>query len=205
MERYQKKIIPDNPLVRIVVASYLNGSKQRILAAKCFLYSVLCQTYENLEILLVHDGKIEDENIRNEFKNIDPKIKLIETEERKGNWGMFHRHFYATIEPFPDWILFTNDDNYYTPQAIELMLSCAYKNNSKMVLCDMIHSHWLWSYFETAPHSGRCDMGSFMTEFNLVRETEWDNFGFSADGEYVNKLAKKTNPVKFPKCLFVHN
>ena len=46
--------------IRIVAASYLNENTKRYKSCKSFIYSLLAQTYENFELIIVHDGPIND-------------------------------------------------------------------------------------------------------------------------------------------------
>ena len=205
MARYAHQNIPGNPKIRAVISAYLNGNPRIIDAAFCCVYSLLAQTYTNFEIFIHHDGHLNDLTLADKFRNLSPKITFIDNLPKKGYWGFYHRHPTAMIEPHADWVLFTNEDNYYVPDFFKIMLSAGTNNNSGMVYCNMIHSHHDWKMFETRPGVGGIDMGAFISRMDLVKKTSWTDFVACADGIYAGKIAAITNPIKVDQYLFVHN
>lgn len=205
MARYNHINVPGNPKIRAVVSAYLNGNPRIIDAAFCCVHSLLAQTYNNFEIFIHHDGPVSDPNLANKFRNLSPKITFLDNLPKRGCWGFHHRHPTAMIEPHADWVLFTNEDNYYTPDFFKIMVSEGVKNNSGMVLCNMIHSHHGWRLFNTRPGVNGIDMGAFISRMDLVKETPWTDFVACADGIYASKIAEKTNPIKIDQYLFIHN
>jgi hypothetical protein len=191
--------------IRICISSYFNGDKKMIDAAFACVYSFLCQTYDNYEIYIHHDGPLNDPTIANKFRNLSDKITFIDNLEHKGHWGFFHRHNVAMMEPHADWILFTNEDNYYVPVFLERMISAAKNKGSKMAYCDSVHSHFNYGVLDTSVNVARIDMGSFITHMDLIKTTPWTSFDSVADGIYACQVGSKTNPVKVPGILFVHN
>ena len=195
------------PKIRVVLSAYLNKEKNKRIVdlAFCCVYSLLAQTYENFEIFIHHDGPLDDLNLANEFRKLSPKITFIDNLKKTGCWGFHHRHPTAMIEPHADWVLFTNEDNYYVPEFFNLMMKEVESKDTGMVYCNMIHSHYNWSAFETIPIVNRIDMGAFMSRMDLIKSTEWTDFSSGADGIYAAKIAQKTKPVKVKGYLFVHN
>lgn len=194
-----------NNLIRICISAYLNDSQKKIDAAFSCVHSLLCQTYDNYEIYIHHDGPLNDSTLAEKFRKLSNKIVFIDSLEHKGHWGFYHRHNISLMEPHPDWVIYTNEDNYYVPVFLERMINAAVSNNTKMVYCDMLHSHYQWNLFETYPELCRIDMGSFMTHIDLIKDTPWTDYDAGADGKYAEKVAAKTNPVKASGVLFVHN
>ena len=78
--------------IRILVSSYLNSPyENRINTLYCLIYSLLAQTYKNFEIIIHHDGPLEDESLKNKFEVLDSRIKFIVLPEQKKNWGFYDR------------------------------------------------------------------------------------------------------------------
>jgi len=195
----------ENNKVRICISAYLNGSKKKIDAAFACVHSFLCQTYDNYEIYIHHDGPLDDKTLADKFRNLSDKIIFIDNLEHKGSWGFYHRHNVSMIEPHADWILYTNEDNYYAPVFLERMIQAANSANSKMVYCDSSHSHFDYTVLDTAVQRGKIDMGSFITHIDLIKSTPWTDFTAGADGIYAEAVGRKTNPVKARGVLFFHN
>lgn len=190
--------------VRFVVASYLNDSK-KIPGMFCLLHSILAQTYQNFEIIIHHDGPLDDSTLKERIEGLSSKIKVLDKLERRQAWGHYHRHPTALIEPHADWVVFTNDDNYYVPIFLERVLNVAHTTNSGMVYFDTVHSHFNYDVLNVVPVVCNIDIGSFIVRMDLVRDTPWTNYEGIADGIYAEKLAKSTNAVKAPGVLFIHN
>jgi hypothetical protein len=192
--------------VRILISSYLNKPyENRINTLKCLIYSLLSQTYQNFEILIHHDGPLEDKNLKEKIESIDDRISFIETEERKNKWGFHERHALAVKDDNADYILFTNDDNYYVPVFLQHFINILTTKNSELVYCNLIHNERSYGVIDAFPEIGYVDLGCFITSLRLIKETSWDSFAKEADGIYFKKLASKTNAIKINNILFVHN
>ena len=151
--RYWKTKLNDGPTVGIVVASYLNDDSRRQDALTCLLSSIVAQTYPNWSVKIVHDGPVDSALPANHI-TLDPRIDFICTPTRTKQHGHPHRREQA-LAPFtykgspstvqqPEYIVFTNDDNYYMPVFLEWMLAEAIGTKSDFMYCDMVHSHRLW-------------------------------------------------------------
>lgn len=194
-----------NEKVRFVICAYLNDDINRINQLYCCVYSLLSQTHKSIEIYIHHDGPIDDTTIPNKFEQIDSRIKFIVLPKQKKTWGFYDRRNIALIEPLSDWIVFTNDDNYYVPIFAEKMLSALLTNNSEMAFCNMIHDHLDYNILDSYVEVCKIDMGSFISSSRIIKDTEWTSFIAEADGVYAVELSKKTNPIKINQVLFVHN
>lgn len=94
--------------------------------------SVLVQTYQNLEIILVDDGSTDESGIIcDELAQKDNRIKVIHQENgglsAARNTGMLH----ATGE----WISFIDSDDWIEHQFMEILLKEALQNNCDIVGC----------------------------------------------------------------------
>jgi len=194
-----------NNKIRICISAYLNGSDKKIEAAFTCVHSFLCQTYDNYEIYIHHDGPLNDVGLADKFRSLSDKITFIDNLEHKGHWGFYHRHNVSMMEPHADWVLFTNEDNYYVPVFLERMIMTAKNHNTKMVYCDSVHSHFGYSVLNSSVKIDFIDMGSFISHMDLIKTTQWTDFTANSDGIYAEKIGGKTNPIKVEGVLFVHN
>ena len=84
--------------IRILVSSYLNSPfENRIATLHCLLYSLICQTYQNFEIIVHHDGPLEDKNLKEKIELIDDRISFVETQERKKHNEIFRNKIRSSI------------------------------------------------------------------------------------------------------------
>jgi len=119
-------------LVSVIIPTY--GRANLINRA---IESVLNQTYENIEIIVVDDNV--DENISNETKSkIDKfdsdKIKYIKNSVNLG--GALSRNEGIMIAK-GEYITFLDDDDFYNKQKIEKQLRFLFEKKCDVVLCDM--------------------------------------------------------------------
>lgn len=198
--------VPGEPLVTMLVASYLTDDLRREASLRCLLASFEAQTYKNWQAVVVHDGPVT----RGTFSEDDPigdsgRVNLVQTPERLGQFGHPHRHKFAS-QVESGWVGFTNDDNYYMPVYFEAMLSEALSKGADFVYCDMVHSHQMWKPFRTQPRCSRLDLGGFLARVELVKRTPWTDFSFRGDGVYIDALVANSGKIaKVDATLFVHN
>ena len=205
--------IEDGTKIRVVASSYFNDDKKRFNRCKSFIYSILSQTYENFELFIVHDGAITECQEKQDLLNIiksDSRITLFETPERLEKWGYPHRKKYAFIDEEFDWLVYTNDDNYYIPTALEMLLGTAQKNKKMLAFSNMISSHRTWDSLDTFLKLGYIDLGCLMFKKSLIRNFSFDLEGdcFEADGKLVDEIVEAIgvdNCIKVNNFLFIHN
>ena len=71
--------------------------------------SILCQTYEQIEIILVDDGSPDQcGNICEEYRQIDSRIKVF----HKNNGGLSDARNYGVERANGDFITFIDSDDY---------------------------------------------------------------------------------------------
>ena len=164
--------------------------------------SLIQQTVKNWKLWLIHDGPGEVD-IPN-----DPRIKLIVTPERRGNWGHSYRSEYLQkVES--KYVVITNSDNYHAPTYIEYLLN-GFDDNTVGVYCDkMLHSYVKWNVINCKLERGYIDCAGMMLNTSLAKFVGWKNVEYhSADWLFFNDLIQHYGADKFKKiegCLLVHN
>lgn len=102
--------------------------------AKC-LDSLVSQTYQNIEILVVNDGsKDHSEHVIQEYAQKYPeKIKPF----IKENGGLSDARNFGIDHATGDYLGFVDSDDYVAPSMFEEMVHLAEKHQSKMVICNI--------------------------------------------------------------------
>lgn len=171
--------------------------------------SLILQTHSNWELILIHDGP-NDNNLRSLIPE-DNRIKYIETEERKGNYGHHLRKWALNEFELGDFVTISNADNYYTPVFIEYMIREFKKSHTAVAsYCEsMVHSYKAWQVLPCRPERGFMDCGGVLIKSDIAKEVGWNDIKeHSADWTFFSDIASKYSwknflPVK--GCLFVHN
>lgn len=114
--------------VTVVVAVY--NIEQYI--SKC-IESIITQTYENLQIILVDDGSTDSSGKTcDEFALRDKRIEVV----HQPNGGLSQARNTGISHAEGSWIAFIDGDDYIHPQFIEVLCEAANKSGSKIVICD---------------------------------------------------------------------
>lgn len=112
------------PLISIVVPIY----KVEKYLQKC-VESLLAQTYENCEIILVDDGSPDScPALCDEFEQKYQSIKVL----HKPNGGLGDARNYGVRHASADWIVFVDSDDYVTKTYIEDLWRLKEKHNADM-------------------------------------------------------------------------
>lgn len=122
------KIVPSKVSVIVPVYNVEN------YLAKC-LDSLVNQTYQNIEILVINDGsKDNSEKIIQEYAQKYPeKIKPF----TKENGGLSDARNFGIDRATGDYLGFVDSDDYVMPSMFEEMAYLAEKHQSKMVICNI--------------------------------------------------------------------
>lgn len=215
MRFWDGKKVAGRPRLGFGVASYLNDDPRRAAALRCFVASLQAQSYANWRALVIHDGELRIDPDSAAMRYIDEvrqdeRVAFVQTAERKKQYG--HPWRQSAIEQLAkdcDWIVLTNEDNYYPPVFCEWMLSVGTTTKGcEIVFCDTVHSHRMWTHQDTELRLGAIDLGAVMVRADLASRVPFDNFGFKGDGHWINALVAASGPGhahKVSACLQVHN
>lgn len=117
-----------NEKISVIVAIY-NVEKY---LTKC-VESILNQTYQNLEILLVDDGSTDKSGeICDFYEKQDSRVKVIHRENR----GIAFTRNEGLDTVSGDYITFVDSDDYIHPQMYEFMMKKLHDNHADVVVSD---------------------------------------------------------------------
>lgn len=181
------------------------------------IHSFLAQTVQNFKLIVLHDGYDEKmHQILDGFKVKNPDvIDYVFTQERYNDWGHTLRELGIQMAE-TEFLLITNDDNYYCPVFVEKMFAALEANEADIVMCDMIHSHnepggrpqSAYSLFQTGPQRCSVDIGCFIARTALAKQVGFRDKSHDGDATYFEDLLASKEAVllaKVSQVLFVHN
>lgn len=195
------------PKVSVIIPVY-NVEKY---VERC-LNSVVNQTLEDMEIIIVNDGSTDSSKQKIlRFLEKYNNIKYFEKE----NGGLSSARNYGITHAVGEYIAFLDSDDYVELDTYEKMYSKAKQENADMVECDFI-----WEY----PKKSKKDIGIIYKNKNEMLEkarvVAWNKlikkeiinelnlefpFGLRyEDVEFFYKLVPYLNKVSFVKRCFVH-
>lgn len=128
----------ETPKVTIVIPAY----NREETIERC-LDSVLCQTYANLEILVIDDGSVDrTPEILREYEEKDTRVLVI----TKENTGVSDSRNCGIGYASGEYIQFLDSDDWLPENATELFVSAIQKNDSDMVIADYyrVRGHQLY-------------------------------------------------------------
>lgn len=118
-------------IVSIIVPFY-NTPKAYII--QC-LKSLSCQTYPQIEILIIDDGSnAENAKILDELIKSDSRIKVF----HKPNGGVSSARNYGLNQSIGNYICFVDSDDWVEPEFVEVLISAIKRNTSQLAACNWI-------------------------------------------------------------------
>ena len=119
------------PLVSVIVPVYnLEQYLERCIG------SVLAQTYQNLEIILVDDGSTDNSGrICDKYQSTDKRIKVI----HKENGGAPTAYNAGLDEATGEIIAFVDGDDSVLPSMFEILVEVLLKYNTQIAICGVAH------------------------------------------------------------------
>ena len=121
------------PLISIIVPVY----KVEQYLHRC-INSILAQTFENFELILVDDGSPDNcGKICDEYAQKDNRIKVI---HQKNSGTIIARNAGIKIAT-GKYLGFVDSDDYIKPQMYEKLYNCISSDNYDIVWCDVVIEH----------------------------------------------------------------
>lgn len=99
------------------------------------LDSILRQTYNNLQIVLIDDGSMDNTwSVMQEYATKDKRIEIYHQE----NQGVSATRNNLLEKVRGEWMLFIDSDDWIEPDSIEYLVNIAQYYNSDFVKCNMV-------------------------------------------------------------------
>lgn len=172
-------------LISVIVPVY----KVELYLRRC-VDSILNQTYNKLEIILVDDGSPDNcGKICDEYECRDSRVIVI----HKKNGGLSDARNVGLDNASGSYIVFVDSDDYIDKTMIEVLYNDMIKNNSDISVCDFVffneNQKKYNSYSEGCLVADVSKYDQLFNEYRLVTTVQW------------NKLFKKNifDNLRFPK------
>lgn len=211
-QRWQRKVLQKRRLT-IVVVTY-----RQPMALECLLASLRCQTLQNFDVIILHDGPDEEtRGVAAAFESVDSgAYRYVETATRFNDYGHSLRDI-GIADATGEFLLITNGDNYYAPRFVEFAFDVIDANGLDLAMWDFVHSHSnpggtglpAYSPFSVYPFPLRIDIGSFMVKSALAKQVGFRDKSHDGDASYLQDILERSGPSlrmgKIEKTLMVHN
>lgn len=196
----------NNELVSVVIPCY--NRKDRLLAC---LSSVLSQSYDRLEVIVVDDGSTD--NVQELFTNIaDPRLRFLRYEK---NQGACYARNYGAERVRGEYIAFQDSDDIWYPDKIERQLAFLKKSGADMCFCgmDRVSAAGSGYYFPVHGFSPENALEQFLSENRagtqtmLMRRHVWESLRFDEsfrryqDWDFAIRAAKSFRLAYLPVAL----
>lgn len=203
MKEHQK-VFASEPKVIIICPVYGHTYPQ-------IISSLICQTYQNWELHLIHDGKSDGGFEQMMDLHLDKRIFYHEEQTHTGNYGHAIRSKYLQLlKDKGDYVVISNIDNYYMPVFLEKAVESMQANpRAVATYCSQIvHNYTGFKVMNCRLQRGYIDCGQVMLKFDEAASVGWNSTDHSADWFFFEDVAKKYGVgsfVRFEGCLFTHN
>lgn len=194
----------------VIVIAY-----KRSIALRGLIDSFVMQINPHWILTMVHDGPApEDVQDTMKLYDNDKRICWFDTEKQPGDYGHANRRAMLRMleGDTDDFVLITNDDNYYVPGFVEYVFREVVNSRQKvgMVYCDFLHHRFEWDVVNALPKLNHIDMGAFVVRLSLAQEVGFIHNEPHADGLFAEECDaacknKRLRVIHIPKVLFVHN
>lgn len=102
-----------NPAISVIVPVYNSVDYLKVI-----IESILNQTYQNFELILVNDGSTDDsETICEKYSQMDERVKVI----HQDNGGVSKARNRGLEKAVGEYVYFCDSDDYVFPDALEIM------------------------------------------------------------------------------------
>lgn len=151
----------EQPLISIIVPIY----KVEKYLEKCVM-SIIDQTYQNLEIILVDDGSPDRcGEICEEFAKQDSRIVVL----HKKNGGLSDARNAGIEVATGEYFFFVDSDDYIHPQMIEILYQGIKKNKAELSICQ----------FQNVAEDKNTDYESVKQQEWIVLESDQDKLEYA--------------------------
>ena len=192
-------------MIKVIMVAY-----QRIVPLRIAVDSFLNQSDDRWELYVIHDGQAPE--VITEYMSRRTRIQFSQTAVVNGKWG--HPNRRSMLEKIEaeasDYILITNDDNYYIPEYVKLIQQHM-NPGVGMIYYNTLHSYFNYTVHTSQLKVGRIDMGAFVVRADVAKAVGFKHDKEIADGMYCEDCASYCTAhglqmVYIPGIVpFIHN
>lgn len=193
--------------LKIIMVAY-----RRIIPLRIAIDSFLNQAEPSWELHIIHDGPAQPEIKAIVDQRPDPRLHFLQTTKVNGRWGHPNRRYMLRrIEALPeDYILITNDDNYYVPIFVKTVKSYM-KHKPGIIYYNTLHNYFGYTVHHSKLKVGSIDMGAFAVRADVAKAVGFKHDQEVADGYYAEECAtycreRGLQMIYIPNMVpFIHN
>lgn len=181
------------PLVSIIIPVY-NGENYMRIA----IDSALAQTYENIEIIVVNDGSLDDGKTERIALSYGNRIRYF----AKENGGCASALNFGISKMRGEWFSWLSHDDVYEPDKVEREISCIKTNQlinwqNTIISCEakIIDENGNEINHPTANDSGLYDSIAFLER--LLFKSSLNGCGLLIPKDLINKVGDFSTELKF--------
>lgn len=198
------KVFASEPKVIIICPVYGDVYPQ-------IISSLICQSYKNWELHLIHDGPDNGKVKAISDYHLDKRVYWHFEDDHSGNYGHSIRAKYLKELAYRgQYVIISNIDNYYMPLFLEKAID-TFRSNTRAiaVYCNqIIHNYIGYKVMNCRLARGYIDSGNVMLKFEEAASVGWNSIAHSADWFFFENVAKKYGAhsfVPFQGVHFIHN
>lgn len=187
-----------------------------------FCQSWINQTSEDWSLHCIHDGQNDEfDSVMKTFQNQHSGIKYSSTMIRYNDYGHSLREI-GLAQPYnSEYTLLTNCDNYFVPEAVDIMISTRDNNKRRgvgpdVIIFDIVHSHTnpgnrtqpKYNLFEVEFSRDNIDVSAAIVKTEIAKTIGFPDKGFAGDQTYfanIRKAYPSSRVAKANHILVVHN
>lgn len=184
--------------------------------------AMACQRHKNWELYLIHDGPCPNlyKEMLSSLLLAEPRIKFIEIEKCKGQWGheirqrMIEKIGKGDLSPDCNYIVVTNGDNYHSPAYLDQLVTGFHNDKVVAVYHELLaHNYIGWQILPPRNDGkrlalGHIDVAQMMVRKDVAYEIGWKDMSHSSDWTYMKGIIQKYGEdkvVMMPGCHAIHN
>lgn len=191
--------------------SYIVNAYNRPLHLPTVIGSLLVQTHQDFEILVIDNSPNAWENVQHEA------VVKMDAHERIRYFNprlisCYHACEFGAEQSTGEYLCFPSDDGYYMPEFGAALLYACRNRPLDMAFCEVVHDrrcNGVYGIFNTAARCGQIDKGCFIlhrSKFNGFPTKPCTDRPCPADGEMVDMLVRDGVVCgKVDEILAVHN
>lgn len=128
-----KSNVKKKPKVTIIIPAY---NCQNTIEKS--IHSLLNQTYNNLEVIVVNDGSIDNtKNIIEKIASIDKRVFYYNID----NHGVSYSRNYGLSKATGEYVMFLDSDDYYIDNTVDICVKNLLKSDSDLLIFGMIFNY----------------------------------------------------------------